>query len=191
MANIKSQKKRNLTNAKRAARNKAVKSELKTRVKNARTAAGTDQADEAHAGKPQQRGTAGPGQDDGFLAKVLVPAGTEDVPVGAPLALIRLEVQAPPYSLLGKPGIKSISELKGKMISVGGAKDITRIFVEQMLAPHGVKPGEYDYVYAGATAQRYADAFPENTVCVFEPQKELCRQLRTNTGKRSNLRFFD
>ena len=47
VANIKSQKKRNLTNAKRAARNKAVKSELKTRVKNARTAAGTDQADEA------------------------------------------------------------------------------------------------------------------------------------------------
>ena len=33
MANIKSQKKRNLTNAKRRERNKAVKSELKTRVK--------------------------------------------------------------------------------------------------------------------------------------------------------------
>ena len=33
MANIKSQKKRNLTNAKRATRNKAIKSELKTRVK--------------------------------------------------------------------------------------------------------------------------------------------------------------
>ena len=46
MANIKSQKKRNLTNAKRADRNKAVKSELKTRVKNAGKAAGTDQADE-------------------------------------------------------------------------------------------------------------------------------------------------
>ncbi len=42
MANIKSQKKRILTNAKRAERNKAVKSELKTRVKNARTSAGTD-----------------------------------------------------------------------------------------------------------------------------------------------------
>ena len=35
MANIKSQKKRILTNAKRAERNKAVKSELKTRVKSA------------------------------------------------------------------------------------------------------------------------------------------------------------
>ena len=40
MANIKSQKKRILTNAKRAERNKAVKSELKTRVKNAVNAAG-------------------------------------------------------------------------------------------------------------------------------------------------------
>ena len=38
VANIKSQKKRNITNAKRAERNKAVRSELKTRVK---TAAGT------------------------------------------------------------------------------------------------------------------------------------------------------
>jgi small subunit ribosomal protein S20 len=35
MANIKSQKKRNLTNAKARERNKAVKSELKTRVKQA------------------------------------------------------------------------------------------------------------------------------------------------------------
>ena len=41
MANIKSQKKRILTNAKRAERNKAVKSELKTRVKNATASAGT------------------------------------------------------------------------------------------------------------------------------------------------------
>ena len=42
MANIKSQKKRNLTNAKRAARNKATKSELKTRVKSATQSVGTD-----------------------------------------------------------------------------------------------------------------------------------------------------
>jgi small subunit ribosomal protein S20 len=47
VANIKSQKKRNITNAKRAERNKAVKSELKTRVKTATAAAGTDDADEA------------------------------------------------------------------------------------------------------------------------------------------------
>lgn len=46
MANIKSQKKRNLTNAKRAERNKAVKSELKTRTKTAvRLAESTEDPD--------------------------------------------------------------------------------------------------------------------------------------------------
>jgi small subunit ribosomal protein S20 len=47
VANIKSQKKRILTNAKAADRNKAVKSELKTRTKNAVRAVGTPEADEA------------------------------------------------------------------------------------------------------------------------------------------------
>lgn len=42
MANIKSQKKRIITNAKRAERNKAVKSELRTRVKSA-TDSGADE----------------------------------------------------------------------------------------------------------------------------------------------------
>ena len=42
MANIKSQKKRILTNAKAAERNKAVKSELKTRVKSALATVGSE-----------------------------------------------------------------------------------------------------------------------------------------------------
>lgn len=46
MANIKSQKKRILTNAKAAERNKAVKSELRTRVRNAAASVGTPTADE-------------------------------------------------------------------------------------------------------------------------------------------------
>ncbi|MCX6521749.1 MAG: 30S ribosomal protein S20 [Actinobacteria bacterium] len=47
MANIKSQKKRILTNAKAAERNKAIKSELKTRSKNAVKSAGGEDSDEA------------------------------------------------------------------------------------------------------------------------------------------------
>jgi small subunit ribosomal protein S20 len=47
VANIKSQKKRILTNAKRAERNKAVKSELKTRVKTAVNKAGSEDGPEA------------------------------------------------------------------------------------------------------------------------------------------------
>jgi ABC-type nitrate/sulfonate/bicarbonate transport system substrate-binding protein len=73
---------------------------------------------------------------------------------GAPIAVWRIDMQAPPYALLAKPSIKSIKDLKGKTISIGGAKDITRIFVERMLVPNGVKPNEVDYVYAGATSAR-------------------------------------
>jgi len=47
VANIKSQKKRNITNAKAAERNKAVRSELKTRSKTAVKTAGTEQGDDA------------------------------------------------------------------------------------------------------------------------------------------------
>lgn len=47
MANIKSQKKRILTNEKARVANKAVRSELKTRTKAAVAAAGTDDAVEA------------------------------------------------------------------------------------------------------------------------------------------------
>ena len=55
---------------------------------------------------------------------------------GAAAAIVRIEVQGPPYILMGRAAIKSMRELKGKVISLGGAKDITRIFVERMLAAY-------------------------------------------------------
>jgi NitT/TauT family transport system substrate-binding protein len=75
---------------------------------------------------------------------------------GAPIAIVRFESQSPPYALVAKPAIKTFRDLKGKTISVGGAKDITRIYVERMLAPSGVKPGDFDMVFAGATTARAA-----------------------------------
>ncbi|HEX3504361.1 MAG TPA: ABC transporter substrate-binding protein [Xanthobacteraceae bacterium] len=76
------------------------------------------------------------------------------VGMGAPIAILRIDVQAPPYDLVAKPSIASLADLKGKLISLGGPKDITRIYVERMLASSGVKPGDFDMVFAGATAAR-------------------------------------
>ncbi len=76
------------------------------------------------------------------------------VGMGAPISIVRIEVQAPPYDLVAKPSITGLRDLKGKVISLGGPKDITRIYVERMLEPNGVKPGEFDMVFAGATAAR-------------------------------------
>jgi len=75
---------------------------------------------------------------------------------GAPVAIVGLEMQSPPYALLAKPSIPNLAGLKGKIISLGGPKDITRIFVERMLTPNGVKPGEFDMVFAGATSARFS-----------------------------------
>jgi NitT/TauT family transport system substrate-binding protein len=75
---------------------------------------------------------------------------------GAPIALLRVETQVPPYSLWARPAIKSVADLRGKLISVGGAKDITRIYLERTLIPNGVSPGQYDMIFAGTTVARFA-----------------------------------
>jgi ABC-type nitrate/sulfonate/bicarbonate transport system substrate-binding protein len=75
---------------------------------------------------------------------------------GAPIAIIRFESQSPPYALVAKPAIKNFRDLRGKVISLGGPKDITRIYVERMLAPSGIRSGDFDMVFAGATTARAA-----------------------------------
>ena len=66
MANIKSQKKRNITNAKAAERNKATRSELKSRTKTAVRTIGDESNDEA----VRMRGTC----SEGFLFTGEAPA---------------------------------------------------------------------------------------------------------------------
>jgi NitT/TauT family transport system substrate-binding protein len=75
---------------------------------------------------------------------------------GAQVAILRLEMISPPYALMARSSIKSIKELKGKTIMVDGPKGITRIYVERMLAANGIRPGEFDTLFAGATAARFA-----------------------------------
>jgi NitT/TauT family transport system substrate-binding protein len=75
---------------------------------------------------------------------------------GAPLAIVRIMVQTPPYELLAKPSIKSLKELKGKTISIGGQKDVTHVYLSRMLEPNGLRDSDIDLVYAGASSARLA-----------------------------------
>jgi ABC-type nitrate/sulfonate/bicarbonate transport system substrate-binding protein len=75
---------------------------------------------------------------------------------GAKIALLRILAQVPPYTLWAKPNIKSFADLRGKLVMVGGAKDITRIYYELMVTPNGLKKGDYDFIYAGTTPARFA-----------------------------------
>jgi ABC-type nitrate/sulfonate/bicarbonate transport system substrate-binding protein len=75
---------------------------------------------------------------------------------GADVALLLTRNQSPPYQLMVSADIKSMADLKGKSISVGGAQDITRIYLDRMLATQGLKTGDYDLIYAGSSGARFA-----------------------------------
>lgn len=75
---------------------------------------------------------------------------------GAPLALVRIVGNAAPYVLIGKPGIKSFADLKGKVISSGAPNDVTNSYLVRMLEANGLKKGDYDIISAGVAAARFA-----------------------------------
>lgn len=75
---------------------------------------------------------------------------------GAKLDLLRIGTQVGPYSLFARRTIKSIKQLRGKTVIVGGPKDVTLVYFERMAAANGLKPGDYDLVYAGTTPARLA-----------------------------------
>jgi NitT/TauT family transport system substrate-binding protein len=75
---------------------------------------------------------------------------------GAKVAILRMVSGTTPYEMIAKPAIKSVKELKGKTICIGGLMDINRVYLERIMQANGIKDGEYDLVIIGNTAQRYA-----------------------------------
>ena len=75
---------------------------------------------------------------------------------GASVAIVRIIGNAAPYVLIGKKGLKTIADLKGKTVSIGSAKDMTTIYFERMAAMSGLKKGDYDVLSAGVAAARFA-----------------------------------
>jgi ABC-type nitrate/sulfonate/bicarbonate transport system substrate-binding protein len=75
---------------------------------------------------------------------------------GAALAIIRIVGNFAPYVLIGKPGLKAISDLKGKTVCIGSASDMTTIYFERMAAATGLKKSDYEVMSAGVGAARYA-----------------------------------
>ena len=47
---------------------------------------------------------------------------------GAALAIVRIIGNFAPYVLIGKRGLKTIADLKGKTVSIGAANDMTTIY---------------------------------------------------------------
>jgi ABC-type nitrate/sulfonate/bicarbonate transport system substrate-binding protein len=75
---------------------------------------------------------------------------------GAPLAIIRIIGNAAPYVLIGKPGLKTIADLKGRIVCIGSAYDMTTVYFDRMAAAAGLRKSDYQVVSEGVAAARYA-----------------------------------
>lgn len=75
---------------------------------------------------------------------------------GAPIKIVINGIGQPPYAFYAKRTVKQISDLKGKVVSIGGARDITLLYTEGFLASAGLKAKDLDFVYAKATPDRFA-----------------------------------
>jgi ABC-type nitrate/sulfonate/bicarbonate transport system substrate-binding protein len=75
---------------------------------------------------------------------------------GAPVKIIINDIVAPPYAVFAKPNIKRAADLRGKLISIGGVKDVTLIYLKAFLAPAGLQASDVDFVYAKAAGDRFS-----------------------------------
>jgi NitT/TauT family transport system substrate-binding protein len=89
-----------------------------------------------------------------------VSAGSPDpiraVDKGAPAVILRVDSIASPYAIVSKPEIKTPADLKGHIISLDGPKGITRAYFDRIMKPTGLKEGDFDLVFQGATPARLA-----------------------------------
>jgi NitT/TauT family transport system substrate-binding protein len=89
-----------------------------------------------------------------------VSAGSPDpiraVDKGAPSVILRIDSVASPYAIVSKADIKTLADLKGRTISLDGPKGITRAYFDRVMAPTGLKEGDFDLVFQGATPARLA-----------------------------------
>jgi ABC-type nitrate/sulfonate/bicarbonate transport system substrate-binding protein len=73
---------------------------------------------------------------------------------GLDLVILSTTQNAPLYGLYGLPDVARLEQLRAKTVIVGGPKDITRYIVDRMLAPNGLRDGDYSLAYAGGTPDR-------------------------------------
>lgn len=75
---------------------------------------------------------------------------------GAPVAIARVTGSVPPYEVIARPEIKTIQDLKGHTVVIGGLLDINRVYLERVLKAGGLKDSDIEITVIGNTAGRYA-----------------------------------
>jgi ABC-type nitrate/sulfonate/bicarbonate transport system substrate-binding protein len=75
---------------------------------------------------------------------------------GAPIRIVAGAAANAPFRVVAGKSVKSWSDLKGKIVSVGGVTDVTLYFLRVMARKNGLADQDYDLLYAGGTPDRFA-----------------------------------
>ena len=75
---------------------------------------------------------------------------------GAPLRIVAGAAANAPFRVVAAKSVKSWSDLKGKLVSVGGLTDVTLYFLRVMARKNGLADQDYDLLYAGGSPDRFA-----------------------------------
>jgi ABC-type nitrate/sulfonate/bicarbonate transport system substrate-binding protein len=75
---------------------------------------------------------------------------------GAPIRIIAGAAANAPFRVVAAKSVKGWSDLKGKLVSVGGLTDVTLYFLRVMARKNGLADQDYDLLYAGGTPDRFA-----------------------------------
>jgi ABC-type nitrate/sulfonate/bicarbonate transport system substrate-binding protein len=73
---------------------------------------------------------------------------------GADLVFLAGTQNPPIYSIYAQRDVRSLADLRGKTVIVGGPKDVTVYLLNRMVGPHGMSATDFDLVYAGGTPDR-------------------------------------
>jgi NitT/TauT family transport system substrate-binding protein len=73
---------------------------------------------------------------------------------GAPVAILRIMGAIPPYEMVAN--VKTVKELKGKTVVIGGLLDINRVYLDRIMEGNGLHNGDYDITTVGNTPGRFA-----------------------------------
>lgn len=75
---------------------------------------------------------------------------------GGDLRIVGANAVRLPMSLVARPGIRTIGELKGSRIGTSSLTEGTAIYTQVMLAAEGLRyPGDYEFVLAGIHTKRW------------------------------------
>jgi NitT/TauT family transport system substrate-binding protein len=108
--------------------------------------------------------------------KIAIAAGMADplhaILNGADIAVVRIDGQVGPYALMANKALHSIKDLKGKKISLDAATGTTMVYFDIMLTKNGMSRTDCDYIFAGATAARFAalEAGASDAAMITAPQ---------------------